>query len=97
MKTSLNKYRRMGPVAYARWLCEVNGVEFSDDMVALMDNHAIHAHVGSLLAPADEPAPLVEESVVNPFPADIQEYDSLTVVELWPPRVRYQGRDYSSP
>jgi hypothetical protein len=33
-------------------------------------------------APANEPAPLVEEDVVNPFPADIQEYDSLTVAEL---------------
>ena len=86
MKKSLQKYRRLGPLAYARWLCENNGVEFSDDMVALMDNHAIHAHVESLLvpvpAPADEPAPLVEEEVVNPFPADIQEYDSLTVAEL---------------
>ena len=43
-------------------------------------------YVESLLAPvpapADEPAPLVEEEVVNPFPADIQEYDSLTVAEL---------------
>lgn len=86
MRTSLNQYRRLGALEYARWVCEANGVEFSDDMVALMDNHAIHAHVESLLAPvpapADEPAPLVEEEVVNPFPADIQEYDSLTVAEL---------------
>ena len=86
MRTSLNQYRRLGALEYARWVCETNGVEFSDDMVALMDNHAIHAHVESLLAPvpapADEPAPLVEEEVVNPFPADIQEYDSLTVAEL---------------
>lgn len=86
MKKSLQQYRRLGALEYARWVCEANGVEFSDDMVALMDNHAIHAHVESLLAPvpapADEPAPLVEEEVVNPFPADIQEYDSLTVAEL---------------
>ena len=86
MRTSLNQYRRLGALGYARWVCEANGVEFDEVMVGLMDNHAIHAHVESLLAPvpapANEPAPLVEEEVVNPFPADIQEYDSLTVAEL---------------
>lgn len=82
MRTSLQQYRRLGSLAYARWVCETNGVEFDEAMTELMDNHAIHAHVESLLAPADEPAPLVEEEVVNPFPADIQEYDSLTVAEL---------------
>ena len=86
MKKSLQKYRRLGALGYARWVCETNGVEFDEVMVGLMDNHAIHAHVESLLAPvpapANEPAPLVEEEVVNPFPADIQEYDSLTVAEL---------------
>ena len=86
MKKSLQKYRRLGALEYARWVCETNGVEFDEVMVGLMDNHAIHAHVESLLAPvpapANEPAPLVEEEVVNPFPADIQEYDSLTVAEL---------------
>ena len=86
MKTSLNQYRRLGALGYARWVCETNGVEFDEVMVGFMDNHAIHAHVESLLAPvpapANEPAPLVEEEVVNPFPTDIQEYDSLTVAEL---------------
>jgi len=86
MKKSLQKYRRLGALGYARWVCEANGVEFDEVMVGLMDNHAIHAHVESLLAPvpapANEPAPLVEEEVVNPFPTDIQEYDSLTVAEL---------------
>ena len=87
MKQSLQKYRRFGALNYARWVCQANGVEFSDDMINLMDNHAIHAHVESLLAPpvkevVDEPAPMVEEEVVNPFPADLQEYDSLTVAEL---------------
>jgi hypothetical protein len=86
MKKSLQQYRRLGALGYARWVCETNGVEFDEVMVGLMDNHAIHAHVESLLAPvpapANEPAPLVEEEVVNPFPADIQEYDSLTVAEL---------------
>lgn len=86
MKKSLQQYRRLGALGYARWVCEINGVEFDEVMVDLMDIHAIHAHVESLLAPvpapANEPAPLVEEEVVNPFPADIQEYDSLTVAEL---------------
>jgi hypothetical protein len=61
-------------------------VEFDDEMVSLLDNHAIHACVEGKMAPvpapANEPAPLVEEDVVNPFPTDIQEYDSLTVAEL---------------
>lgn len=85
MKQSLQKYRRLGALGYARWVCQANGVEFSDDMINLMDNHAIHAHLKGLLAPVEEvnePASLVEEEVVNPFPADIQEYDSLTVAEL---------------
>ena len=86
MKTSLQKYRRLGALNYARWVCEANGVEFDDEMVSLLDNHAIHACVEGKMAPvpapANEPAPLVEEDVVNPFPADIQEYDSLTVAEL---------------
>lgn len=86
MKQSLQKYRRLGALGYARWVCEANGVEFDDEMVSLLDNHAIHACVEGKMAPvpapANEPAPLVEEDVVNPFPTDIQEYDSLTVAEL---------------
>jgi hypothetical protein len=86
MRTSLNQYRRLGALGYARWVCEANGVEFDDEMVSLLDNHAIHACVEGKMAPvpapANEPAPLVEEDVVNPFPTDIQEYDSLTVAEL---------------
>ena len=86
MRTSLNQYRRLGALGYARWVCEANGVEFDDEMVSLLDNHEIHACVEGKMAPvpapANEPAPLVEEEVVNPFPADIQEYDSLTVAEL---------------
>ena len=86
MKTSLNQYRRLGALRYARWVCDANGVEFDDEMVSLLDNHEIHACVEGKMAvvptPANEPAPLVEEDVVNPFPTDIQEYDSLTVAEL---------------
>ena len=56
-------------------------------MLELMTNHALHAHVEGVMMPVEvvaeeEPAPLVEEEVVNPFPADIQQYDSLTVAEL---------------
>jgi len=84
MKTSFQQYRRMGALGYARWLCTNNGVEFSEEMIDLMDRHSIERWVieQSSPAPANEPAPMVEEEVVNPFPTDLQEYDSLTVAEL---------------
>ena len=87
MKTSLNKYRRMGALNYARWVCEVNGVEFSEELMSDLDNHGIHAMVSDLLHPVEELLveeinPLVQEEVANPFPEDIQKYDSLTVAEL---------------
>lgn len=87
MKTSLNKYRRMGALNYARWVCEVNGVEFSEELMSDLDNHGIHAMVSDLLHPVEEVLveeinPLVQEEVANPFPEDIQKYDSLTVAEL---------------
>ncbi len=48
-----------------------------------LDNHGIHAMVSNLLNPvAEEINPLVQEEVANPFPEEIQKYDSLTVVEL---------------
>ena len=87
MKTSLNKYRRMGALNYARWVCEVNGVEFSEELMSDLDNHGIHAMVSELLHPVEEVLveeinPLVQEEVTNPFPEEIQKYDSLTVAEL---------------
>ena len=87
MKTSLNKYRRMGAFNYARWVCEANGVEFSEELMSDLDNHGIHAMVSDLLHPVEEVLveeinPLVQEEVANPFPEEIQKYDSLTVVEL---------------
>jgi len=83
MNTSLQQYRRLGALGYARWVCQANGVEFTEDMITLMDNHAIHAHVESLLTPVeDAPAPLLNEEPINPFPEDLQQYDSLTVAEL---------------
>ena len=87
MKTSLNKYRRMGALNYARWVCEANGVEFSEELMSDLDNHGIHAMVSELLHPVEEVLveeinPLVQEEVANPFPEEIQKYDSLTVAEL---------------
>ena len=87
MKTSLNKYRRMGALNYARWVCEVNGVEFSEELMSDLDNHGIHAMVSDLLHPVEEVLveeinPLVQEEVANPFPEEIQKYDSLPVAEL---------------
>ena len=87
MKTSLNKYRRLGAVGYAQWVCQVNGVEFSEELMSDLNNHAIHAMVSDLLHPVeevlvDEINPLVQEEVANPFPEEIQMYDSLTVAEL---------------
>ena len=52
-------------------------------MMANLDNHGIHAMVANLLNPVvEEINPLVKEEVTNPFPEEIQKYDSLTVVEL---------------
>ena len=88
MKKSLIKYRRMGALNYARWVCETNGVEFDDKMLELMARHEIEAFVQDKLdnppveTTEEEINPLVEEEVVNPFPADVQQYDSLKVIEL---------------
>lgn len=88
MKKSLIKFRRLGPVVYARWVCEANGVEFDDKMLELMARHEIESYVQDKLdnPPVEttekEINPLVQEEVVNPFPADIQQYDSLKVIEL---------------
>ena len=87
MKQSLQKYRRLGPVGYARWVCQTNGIEFSDDMLELMDNHAIHAAVADILnnpveVVEEEINPLVQEEAPSPFVVDEVQYDSLTVAEL---------------
>jgi hypothetical protein len=87
MRKSLQKYRKMGALGYARWVCQANGVEFSEEMMTDLDNHGIHAMVSDLLHPVEEVLveeinPLVQEEVANPFPEEIQKYDSLTVVEL---------------
>lgn len=88
MKKSLIKFRRLGPVVYARWVCETNGVEFDDKMLGLMARHEIESYVQDKLdnppveTTEEEINPLVQEEVVNPFPTDVQQYDSLKVAEL---------------
>jgi len=88
MKKSLIKFRRLGPVVYARWVCETNGVEFDDKMLNIMARHEIESYVQDKLdnppveTTEEEINPLVQEEVVNPFPADVQQYDSLKVIEL---------------
>ena len=89
MKKSLQKYRRLGALGYARWVCQANGVTFSEELMVDLDNHGIHAMVANLMNTVEEVNPLVEEVnplveevVANPFPEEIQMYDSLTVVEL---------------
>ena len=48
-----------------------------------MDNHTIHALAADMLNnPVEEINSLVQEELPSPFPAEIQQYDSLTVVEL---------------
>ena len=103
MKTSLNKYRRLGAEDYAVWACSVNGIEHTEEFTAL-DIHATHALIAEKLKPVEvveevveEPVEEVEEVVEeeveeeplvvapvsdNPFPQELQMYDSLTVAEL---------------
>jgi hypothetical protein len=88
MRKSLLKYRRMGALNYARWVCETNGVEFDDKMLELMARHEIESFVQDKLdnppveTTEEEINPLVQEEAINPFPADVQQYDSLKVTEL---------------
>ena len=83
MKVSLQQYRRLGARGYAEWVCKANGIEFSDT-VPITDNHAINAHVTEIInkSEKEEINKLVEVETENPFPDEIQKYDSLTVAEL---------------
>jgi len=83
MKKSLQKYKRLGNIGYAKWVCQVNGIEFTD-AIPVTNNHAINAYVADILSnPIEEEInPLVQEDIPTPFPAEIQQYDSLTVAEL---------------
>ena len=83
MRKSLQKYKRLGNIGYAKWVCQVNGIEFTD-AIPVTNNHAINAYVADILSnPIEEEInPLVQEDIPTPFPAEIQQYDSLTVAEL---------------
>jgi len=83
MRKSLQKYKRLGNIGYAKWVCQVNGIEFTD-AIPVTNNHAINAYVADILSnPVEEKInPLVQEDIPTPFPAEIQQYDSLTVAEL---------------
>tara|TARA_R110000823_G_scaffold244316_1_gene368591 strand:- start:917 stop:1327 length:411 start_codon:yes stop_codon:yes gene_type:complete len=64
-------------------MCQVNGIEFTD-AVPVTGNHATNDYVADILSnPIEEEInPLVQEDIPTPFPAEIQQYDSLTVAEL---------------
>ena len=92
MIISTNQCRRLGLHGYAMWLCEVNGYEFSESII-LKDIGTVHASVRALQeSPMEEKVAPMEEEVVeapvinpqsdNPFPTELQQYDSLTVAEL---------------
>ena len=83
MRKSLQKYKRLGNIGYAKWVCQANGIEFTD-AIPVTNNHAINAYVADILSnPVEEEInPLVQEDIPTPFPAEIQQYDSLTVAEL---------------
>ena len=92
MKSSLQQYRRLGPVSYSRWVLQANGLEeyisHTEDAIDYTSNHTINAFVANLLdnigeAPVEEEInPLVQEEAPSPFVVDEVQYDSLTVVEL---------------
>ena len=83
MKQSVLQYHRLGNLGYAKWMCQVNGIEFTD-AVPVTGNHATNDYVADILSnPIEEEInPLVQEDIPTPFPAEIQQYDSLTVAEL---------------
>ena len=94
MIISTPMYRRLGPVQYAQWACEQNGIEFTEECPTTR-----HADIVEWLrARLDVPEePVVEEDAVveqpveevteeapaedTPFPSTLA-YDSMTVVEL---------------
>ena len=83
MKVSLQKYGRYGDIVYAKWACKANGIEFNNS-VPINDYNLINAYVADILSkPIEEEInPMMQEESLTPFPAEIQQYDSLTVAEL---------------
>ncbi len=87
MKQSLQKYRRLGPLGYAKWMIKVNGLDLVEADINCASNHTIHAAVADILnnpveVVEEEINPLVQEEAPSPFVVDEVQYDSLTVAEL---------------
>jgi len=87
MKQSLQKYRRLGPVGYAKWMIKANGLDLVEADIDCASNHTIHAAVADILnnpveVVEEEINPLVQEEAPSPFVVDEVQYDSLTVAEL---------------
>ena len=87
MKQSLQKYRRLGPVGYAKWMIKANGLDLVEADIDCASNHTIHAAVADILnnpveVIEEEINPLVQEETPSPFVVDEVQYDSLTVAEL---------------
>ena len=87
MKQSLQKYGRLGPVGYAKWMIKANGLDLVEADIDCASNHTIHAAVADILnnpveVVEEEINPLVQEEVPSPFVVDEVQYDSLTVAEL---------------
>ena len=89
MYTSTNQLRRLGIQGYAEWACMQNNVPF-DESVVFTDIVSVHNWIMRQLNPTlevkveeevqSEPVPVPVDA--NPFPTDLQQYDSLTVAEL---------------
>ena len=87
MKQSLQQYRRLGPVGYAKWVIKANGLDLVETDIDCASNHTIHAAIADILnnpveVVEEEINPLVQENAPSPFVVDGVQYDSLTVVEL---------------
>jgi hypothetical protein len=87
MKQSLQKYRRLGPVGYAKWMIKANGLDLVEADIDCASNHTIHAAIADILnnpveVIEEEINPLVQEETPSPFVVDEVQYDSLTVAEL---------------
>ena len=85
MKQSLQKYRRLGPVGYAKWAIKANGLDIVETDIDCSSKHTIHAAIAINLfnlnsKPVQEEInPLVQEDAPSPLIVDAVHYDSLTV------------------
>ena len=87
MKQSLQKYGRLGPVGYAKWVIKANGLDLVETDIDCASNHTIHVAVADILnnpveVVEEEINPLAQEKIPSPFAVDEVQYDSLTVAEL---------------